>query len=51
MMVEFSTGHFETTDTCSAWSVDVHVVSELSYIVFFLLFIYLFLSTFTTFST
>ena len=40
-LLEFSTGHFETVHTCSAWSEDVHVVLELSS--------YYFLSTFPLF--
>ena len=44
LLLEFSTGHFETMHTCSTWSVDVHVVLGLSSH-------YFILSAFTTFLT
>ena len=38
LLLEFSTDHFETMHTCSTWSVDVHVVLELSSLNFFFYF-------------
>ena len=42
ILLEFSTDHFETMNTCSTWSVDVHVGLVLSSHYFYQLFIFLF---------
>ena len=41
-LLEFSTNHFETTCTCSASSVNVHMVFGLSSLFFFINFFYFF---------